>query len=307
MARVSAVAFLVLNGLLLTGAIPQYGPQGGSSSGASYASAGGAPPAAAAAPPPPPPPPAPVAPAAYGGSSGGGSAPGGGAPAPGGSPAGGSSGGNNQLTVQCKATPDAGGKFKYDCSGVNKDAITLKTEHFLWLENQAGSSQNLDVEIPNYNIDEFIKAAYKTLGPQDGAKINILLKKPDVTYNAQKDDAPKADVGAPSVSVNYQPVDKISVHYPTQKQYSTGGGSSGSSSAASSSSDGSSAAASAGGAPAAAGGAPAGGNYGGGAPAAAPAGPSVPAGGSYGGAAGGAGAYSRPQRESGFRYYFIRQ
>ncbi|CAL8110292.1 unnamed protein product [Orchesella dallaii] len=311
MARLSAVAFFMLNGLLLTGAIPQYGPQGGGSSSAAYGSAGGAPPAAAAPPPPPPPPPAAGGAPAYGGGAPGGGAPGGGAPgggAPGGSPA----GGNDQLTVQCKATPGAGGKFKYDCSGVNKDAITLKTEHFLWLENQAGSAQNLDVEIPNYNIDEFIKAAYKALGPQDGAKINILLKKPDVTYNAEKEDQPQADVGAPAVSVNYQPVEKISVHYPTQKQYSTGGGS-GSSAAASAGGAPAAGGASAGGAPAGgapAGGAPggAGGNYGGAsaaaAPAAAPAAPAAPAGGNYGG---GAGAYSRPQRESGYKYYFIRQ
>lgn len=260
----------------MTSAIPQYGPP----------SAGGPPPGAA--PPPPPPayaaapggpaggaPPPPAYAAAPGGPAGGAPPP----PPPFGSAPGGAAGGSSggQLSVQCKAAPDGSGKIKYDCSGVNKDAITLKTEHFLWLESPSSSSQNLDIEIPNYNIDEFIKAAYKALGPQEGAKINILLKKPDVTYNAEKGDAPKADQSQPAVNVNYQPVDKISVHYPSQKAYGHGG-------------------------PAAvdplAGGAPPAGPP--------PAGPPAP-GLAPGPAPAGGGAYSRPQRESGYRYYFIRQ
>lgn len=273
--------FFALNGLLLTGALPQYGQ-----------SSGGAPP------PPPPPPPAQ---SSYGGAAAG---PGAGGPGAGGPGAPGtvsssssssSGGAGGPLTVQCRASPDGSGNVKYDCSGVNKDAITLKTEHILWLESQNGQNQNLDIEIPNYNIDEFIKAAFKAAGPQQGANINIVLKKPDVTYNAQKDDAPKPQSSQPAVSVNYQPVDKISVHYPTQKQYSNGGGSSSSGSVG--------------------GGAPSGPAPSGPAPQGpAPQGPSpqgpAPQGPAPQGpapAGPGAGAYSRPQRESGYRYYFIRQ
>ncbi|OXA61628.1 transcription factor SOX-3 [Folsomia candida] len=214
---------------------------GGGGSAPNYASAGPAPqqpaPQPAAAQPPP------SAPApSYSSSSS--SSSGGLAPSSGGdggsSSGGGGSGGN--LQVQCKSqeTAPGSGSFKFSCEGVDPNQISLRSEHILWLEGPAGQKQVIDVDIPNYKIEELIKAGFKPSQGQ-GTQINLKLKKPDQTYEAQKDDI-KSQQGTPTVNLQYEPVQKTVAHFPSDKPYSPlqgpllppGGGSSGSSSSSSS-------------------------------------------------------------------------
>lgn len=129
---------------------------------------------------------------------------------------GGSQGGN--LNVQCKNQETAPGKFKFVCDGVDKNAISLKSEHVLWLTNSGGKQQIVDIEIPNYKIEELIKAGFKTL-PGQGSLINLLLKKPEQTYDAQVDKLPEAG-GTPTVNLQYEAGSKVLVHYPNDKPYS---------------------------------------------------------------------------------------
>lgn len=130
--------------------------------------------------------------------------------------AGGSSGGN--LGVECKTQKTADGRYKVDCSGVNQDAIALRSEHILWLQGPAGGESVVDIEIPNYKIAELIKAGFKQ-SEGKGPKINVLLKKPEQTYDAQVDEL-KPTSGVPSVNLQYEPVDKTVVHFPNDKPYS---------------------------------------------------------------------------------------
>lgn len=129
---------------------------------------------------------------------------------------GGGSGGN--LNVECQRQEVSPGRYRFVCEGVNKDAISLRSEHILWLQSEGGQQQILDIEVPNYKIEELIKAGFKTK-PGQGPKINVLLKKPEQSYDAQVD-VPSSSAGEPSVNLQYEPVDKVVVHFPNDKAYS---------------------------------------------------------------------------------------
>lgn len=127
-------------------------------------------------------------------------------------------GGGGPLNVECQRQEVAPGRYKYVCDGADKDAISLRSEHILWLQGGGGQEQILDIEVPNYKIEELIKAGFKS-APGQGPKINVLLKKPETTYDAQVD-VPASTAGEPSVSLQYEPVDKVVVHFPNDKPYS---------------------------------------------------------------------------------------
>jgi len=129
---------------------------------------------------------------------------------------GGGSGGN--LNVECKRQEVSPGRYRFVCEGVSPDAISLRSEHILWLQSNGGQQQILDIEVPNYKIEELIKAGFKS-APGQGPKINVLLKKPEQSYDAQVD-VPPSTAGDPSVNLQYEPVDKVVVHFPNDKPYS---------------------------------------------------------------------------------------
>jgi len=125
-------------------------------------------------------------------------------------------GGN--LKVDCKPKETSPGKFTFVCDGVDKESISLRSEHVLWLSSAGGQQQIVDIEIPNYKIEELIKAGFKNQ-PGQGSLINLLLKKPEQSYDAQVEAVPQAG-GTPTVSLNYEPVQKSLVHFPNDKPYS---------------------------------------------------------------------------------------
>jgi hypothetical protein len=122
-----------------------------------------------------------------------------------------------QLVVECQRREVGPGQFKFTCEGINPRDITLQSEHVLWIQQDGGQDQLIDVEVPNYRIDELIKAGFKT-APGGGTRVNVLLKRPEQSYNAEVD-RPNVQTNAPSVAVQYEPVDKILVHYPNDKPY----------------------------------------------------------------------------------------
>jgi len=145
---------------------------------------------------------------------GGGSYPSGG----GGFGGGGGGGGGGNLQVECKRQEVQPGKFKFVCDGVNPNAIALRSEHILWLTGPEGQKQVVDIEVPNYKIEELIKAGFKT-SPGEGTLINVLLRRPEQSYDAQVDTI-NSVAGTPSVNLQYEPVEKTLVHFPTDKAYS---------------------------------------------------------------------------------------
>jgi hypothetical protein len=134
----------------------------------------------------------------------------------GGGGGGGGAGGN--LQVECKRQEVSPGRFKFVCEGVNPNAIALRSEHILWLTGPEGQKQVVDIEVPNYKIEELIKAGFKSQ-PGEGTLINVLLRKPEQSYDAQVDQV-NSVAGTPSVNLQYEPVEKTLVHFPTDKAYS---------------------------------------------------------------------------------------
>jgi len=120
--------------------------------------------------------------------------------------------------VQCKSQEVSPGKYKFVCEGVDPATIALCSEHILWINGPSGQQQVLDIEVPNYKVEELIKAGFKP-GSDGATQINILLKKPEQSYDAQIDEL-KVGQGAPTVNLQYQPVEKVKVHYPVDKPYS---------------------------------------------------------------------------------------
>ncbi|XP_021962071.1 potassium/sodium hyperpolarization-activated cyclic nucleotide-gated channel 2 [Folsomia candida] len=250
------ILLLVTVGVVATMPNPQYGggsysggggspSTGGGSGGApapNYASAGPAPqqaapqPAAPAVAQPPPFVPSPSYSSSSQSSGSGGFVPSSGSAGGDTGSSGGAAGGN--LQVQCKSQESSpgSGSFKFSCEGVDPSQISLRSEHILWLEGPNGQKQVIDVDIPNYKIEELIKAGFKP-GEGQGTQINLKLKKPDQSYEAQKDDI-KSQQGTPTVNLQYEPVQKTVAHFPSDKPYSPlqgpllppGGGSSGGSS-----------------------------------------------------------------------------
>jgi len=76
----------------------------------------------------------------------------------------------------------------------------------------------VNIEVPNYKIQELIKAGFKA-GSQGSSSINVLLKKPEQTVDAQVD-KPKVLQGPPKVSITYEQPGKQTIHFPNDKQYS---------------------------------------------------------------------------------------
>ncbi|XP_021967466.1 uncharacterized protein LOC110862562 isoform X2 [Folsomia candida] len=134
----------------------------------------------------------------------------------GGGGGGGGAGGN--LQVECKRQEVSPGRFKFVCDGVNPNSIALRSEHILWLTGPEGQKQVVDIEVPNYKIEELIKAGFKSQ-PGEGTLINVLLRKPEQSYDAQVDQV-NSVAGTPSVNLQYEPVEKTLVHFPTDKAYS---------------------------------------------------------------------------------------
>ena len=128
-------------------------------------------------------------------------------------------GGGGPLSVSCQSQAVSAGVYKFSCVGVDQSLITLSSEHILWLKGAGGENQQLDVVIPNYRVEELIRAAVK--GSQGGStNVNILLQKPQTVYDVQAQDAVGGEPAQPSVNLQYEPVDKpTSLHYPTDKQY----------------------------------------------------------------------------------------
>jgi len=206
--KYQALALLLLDGLLLASALPQGGYGSSNRGPSSYGSS-----TSAAAPQELQGSAASFGPnsfasqqqqsfGAFGGSGGGGG--------------GGGAGGN--LQVECKRQEVSPGRFKFVCEGVNPNAIALRSEHILWLTGPEGQKQVVDIEVPNYKIEELIKAGFKSQ-PGEGTLINVLLRKPEQSYDAQVDQV-NSVAGTPSVNLQYEPVEKTLVHFPTDKAYS---------------------------------------------------------------------------------------
>ena len=130
-----------------------------------------------------------------------------------------SAGSGGPLAVSCQSQQTSNGVYRFNCVGVDPSLTTLRSEHILWLKGASGQAQQLDVVVPNYRVEELIRAALKS-GSSGSTNVNILLQKPQTVYDVQAQDGRQPDAQPPRVNLQYEAVDRpISVHYPTEKQY----------------------------------------------------------------------------------------
>jgi len=144
------------------------------------------------------------------------------------------------LSVQCRRREVSPGNFQFSCEGVDPRKITLSSEHILWLRGPGSENQQLDIVVPNYRVEELIRAALKA--SKGGAtNVNILLKKPETVYDVQAQDGGAVPNAKPSVNLQYEQVrgkstklvitliesngylsvltEPLSVHYPVEQAY----------------------------------------------------------------------------------------
>jgi len=98
------------------------------------------------------------------------------------------------------AGPD--GAYKVSCQG-GKPLPKLRFEHHLWLPSPPNSKQEFHIDIPNYSIEDVIKAAFKS-SPEISTLINLLLHKPTYEGRAEYDQSASPVRTAPQVNFAYE-------------------------------------------------------------------------------------------------------
>jgi len=127
--------------------------------------------------------------------------------------------GAGKLGVICQNQEVSPGVYKFNCAGVNPRDITLSSEHILWLRGANGEAQQLDITVPNYRVEELIRAALKS-SKGGSTNVNILLKKPETVYDVQAQEGGNVPGAKPVVNLQYEEVPRpTSVHYPTNQAY----------------------------------------------------------------------------------------
>jgi len=121
-------------------------------------------------------------------------------------------------SVECKRREVSPGYFQFNCEGADPNKITISSEHILWLCPDESENQQLDIVVPNYRVEELIRAALKK---SNGSltTVNILLKKPETAYDVQAQDGRAIPAGKPSVNLQYEPVKGRPIHAFIFKQY----------------------------------------------------------------------------------------
>src|SRR5690348_3058569 len=74
--------------------------------------------------------------------------------------------------IRCDRTETAPGVYSFEC--VPTAPCIISREDVLWLKGSQ-EAQELNVVVPNYRLEEVIKAAFKSQAGA-GAQVNILLK-----------------------------------------------------------------------------------------------------------------------------------
>jgi hypothetical protein len=124
----------------------------------------------------------------------------------------------NYIQAPCTTTADSNGDLRVNCRVRNPQDLTFRTKHILWITPGAQGSQNYNIDIDNYRLEELIQAAFKP-GQDTSSKFNILVKRPQHSYDAQIEKL-TVPLNKPEINLQYEPVKDLQVHYPTDKQYS---------------------------------------------------------------------------------------
>jgi hypothetical protein len=104
---------------------------------------------------------------------------------------------------------------RFDCVSVTPVSdLTAQNLYILWLQsNRQGQDHALNIDVPNYQIQDVIQAAAKGASANSHTNINVNLAKPDVTFLAQKEERIGDHTQSFDVSLQYDRLQGQSVHF----------------------------------------------------------------------------------------------
>jgi len=129
--------------------------------------------------------------------------------------------------VTCREVKQSNGQVSFDCvSVVPQQDLEAKNAFILWLKsNREGQNHALNIDVPNYSIQDTIQAAAKGVGANSHTNINVNLAKPEVSYIAQKEEKLGDHTQSFDVNLQYDRLQGQSVHFADEgagsQRYST--------------------------------------------------------------------------------------
>jgi hypothetical protein len=117
--------------------------------------------------------------------------------------------------VTCREVKGSNGQVSFDCvSAVNSQDLAAKNEYILWLTSNAqGKAHDLNIDVPNYQIQDTIQAAAKGAAANSHTNVNVNLAKPEVTFIAQKEERLGDHTQTFDVNLEYSKIQGQSVHF----------------------------------------------------------------------------------------------
>jgi len=117
--------------------------------------------------------------------------------------------------VTCREVSSSGGNVGFDCvSVVPQQQLSAQNQYVLWLKSGgSGQNQNLDINVPNYRVEDVIQAAAKGGDSKSHTNINVKLDRPEFSYQAQKEERVGQTAQTFGVNLEYQSIDGRAVHF----------------------------------------------------------------------------------------------
>jgi len=100
---------------------------------------------------------------------------------------------------------------------VDPDIITVCNENTLWLQGSNSQKQVIDVDVPNYRVEELIRAGYVATNGEN-TLVNVRLKRPHFIHEAQVDQNIDFE-GSPVVNLQYEPINRKKISFPYDRQF----------------------------------------------------------------------------------------
>jgi len=117
--------------------------------------------------------------------------------------------------VNCRQVSDHNGQVAFDCvSVVPSQHLSAQNQYILWLKSgRSGQDHAVDINVPNYRVEDVIQAAAKGGDSKSHTNINVKLDRPEFTYQAQKEERVGQTHQSFGVNLEYQSIDGRAVHF----------------------------------------------------------------------------------------------
>jgi hypothetical protein len=117
--------------------------------------------------------------------------------------------------VTCREVKKSDGSLGFDCASVVPTTdLTAQNLYILWLQSgKSGKDHALNIDVPNYQIQDVVQAAAKGGSGQSHTNINVNLARPEFSYTAQKEEKVGEVSQSFDVNLQYEKINGKSVHF----------------------------------------------------------------------------------------------